>query len=93
MVCDSHRRKARAFLQGLSSDELHYITEFFGTCILEAEHPGLWARTRLAETIEKFDQTRPGSRTDRAHKMVLLFEFICRSTPVPVAVAARVAKA
>jgi len=89
MVCESHRRKARAFLLGLSSDELNYIIEFMGTCILEADQPGAWPRTRLADAIERFDETRRGHRTDRAHKMVLLFEFVCRSTPAPVPVAAR----
>ena len=89
MVCESYRRKARAFLQGLSSDELNYIIEFMGTCILEADQPGLWPRTRLAEAIEQFDRYRRGTPSDRAHKMVLLFEFVCRSTPVPVPVAAR----
>ena len=91
MVCESHRRKARAFLQGLSTDELQYITEFMGMCILEGDSPCNWSRIRLAEAIEQFDRTRRGTPSDRAHKMILLFEYICRSTSVPAAVAVRAA--
>ncbi|MBI1788850.1 MAG: hypothetical protein HYR60_15025 [Acidobacteria bacterium] len=92
MVCATHKRAARRFLQGLSSDELRYIAEFMGSCLLEGEHPCLCSRTQLAEAIQRFDGTRPGGNGDRAHKMVLLFEYLCRSAPEPVAVAVRAAR-
>ena len=91
MVCESHRRKARTFLQGLSTDGLQYISEFIAMCIFEGDGPCNWSRIRLAGAIEQFDRTRGGTPADRAHKMILLFEYICRSTPVPAAVAVRAA--
>ena len=92
MVCESHRRKARAFLEGLSTDELQYISEFMGMCILEGDGPCNWSRIRLGEAIEQFDRTRRGTPADRAHKMILLFEYICRAIPAPVPVAVRAAR-
>ena len=92
MVCESHRRVARQFLQGLSTSEMEYIAEFLGSCLLTGGHPCQWSRIRLAEEIQRFDRTRSRVMADRTHKMVLLYEYLCRSVPVPVTVAARAAR-
>ena len=78
MVSDQHRRKARQFLLGLSTDELQYIAEFLGSCILEAERPSQWTRDQLTQAIQRFDEGQKHSISDRQHKMILLLEFLCR---------------
>jgi hypothetical protein len=88
-VCveDSQRREIRRFLQGLATDELQYIAEFLGSCILESGGRCNCSRTQLAQAIKQFDRTRRGSLTaarswqdqDQEHKMILLLEYLCRS--------------
>ena len=90
-VCveDLQRREIRRFLQGLATDELQYIAEFLGSCILESGGRCHCSRTQLAEAIKQFDRTRRGSITaarsrqdqdqDQEHKMILLLEYLCRS--------------
>jgi hypothetical protein len=75
---DPQRRKARQFLLGLSTDELQYIAEFLGSCILESEQPRQWTRAQLSHAIQRFDQSQKHSVSDRQHKMILLLEFLCR---------------
>jgi hypothetical protein len=76
------QRKARKFLQGLSTDELQYIADFLGACVLESLGRSACSRRELAESIAQFDQVRcaasdrPG---DRQHKMILLLEYLCRT--------------
>jgi len=77
VISREQRRKARQFLLGLSTDELQYIAEFMGCCILESENPGRWTRVQMTEGIQRFDERRrPAS--DRQHKMLLLLEFLSR---------------
>src|SRR5204862_5158641 len=78
VVPDPQRRKARQFLLGLSTDELQYIAEFLGSCILESEHPSRWTRAQLSHGIQRFDQSQKHSVSDRQHKMILLLEFLSR---------------
>jgi len=88
-VCveDLQRREIRRFLQGLATDELQYIAEFLGSCILESGGRCHCSRTQLAEAIKQFDRTRRGSIVaarapqdqDQEHKMILLLEYLCRS--------------
>ena len=78
MVSERQRRKARQFLLGLSTDELQYIAEFFGSCILESEQPYQWTRAQLTQRIQRFDQGQNRSVADRQHKMILLLEFLSR---------------
>jgi hypothetical protein len=78
MVPSEHRRKARQFLLGLSTDELQHIAEFFGSCVLESERPYRWTRTQLSQNIQRFDNCKKNSISDRQHKMILLLEFLCR---------------
>ena len=67
---------ARRFLTGLSSDELEFIAEFLGSCILETEHSLASSRAELAERITLFRQTHASAGTDC--KLILLREYLCR---------------
>ena len=78
VVSEQQRRKARQFLLGLSTDELQYIAEFLGSCILESEQPYRWTRPQLSRGIQRFDQSQKNSVSDRQHKMILLLEFLSR---------------
>jgi hypothetical protein len=79
MVPLEPRRRARQFLLGLSTDELQYIAEFFGSCVLESEKPYRWTRLQLSQNIQRFDHCQmKNSTSDRQHKMLLLLEFLCR---------------
>ncbi len=93
-VVDQKRKRARRFLQGLSSDELQYIAEFLGSCILEAHPRPPCTRGELAEDITRFERCRraahpaaprcrprpdAGALRDNEHKMILLLEYLCRS--------------
>ena len=75
--------RARRFLTGLSSDELQFIAEFLGACILESAEESRCSRTELAGRIAQFQRERPGCSPGRSqdqdHKMILLLEFLCRS--------------
>src|SRR5689334_22479251 len=87
VVPDPQRRKARQFLLGLSTDELQYIAEFLGSCILESEHMYAWTRPQLSHGIQRFDHSQKKSVADRDHKMILLMEFLSRcgvgAGPIP----------
>ena len=82
--CADRPRKLRArrFLAGLSADELQFIAEFFGTCILVASDGNGQSRTELAVFIAQVQQTRSCCRSlrsaDREHKTILLLEYLCR---------------
>ena len=93
LACETQRPKTRLFLRGLSTGELMYIAEFIGCCTLEDAHPCKWSRTELSARIEAFDRSRPRRSPDNAHKMVLLFEYICHSTPAAAPAATRTASA
>jgi len=69
-------------LQGLSRDELQYIAEFLGACVLESLGRSALSRRELADGIAHFEQVRrasPDSGSDQEHKMILLLEYLCRS--------------
>jgi hypothetical protein len=71
----------RAFLAGLSKDELQYIAEYLGACVLESTRRVPGSRREIAESIASFDRLRskPDARTrDQEHKMVMLLECLCR---------------
>ena len=79
----SFRSRARRFLSGLSSDELQYIAEFLGACILERARRAQCTRAELAARISEFHQARAASRScspDQEHKMILLLEYLWRSS-------------
>lgn len=74
------QKKARRFLQGLSRDELLYIAEFLGACVLESLGRAACSRGELAGGIAHFEQARSaraGCPSDREHKMILLLEYLC----------------
>ena len=75
------KSKARRFLAGLSSDELQFIAEFLGSCILDAPVHCARNRAELAERIARFQQARADCArvrsTDQEHKMILLLEYLC----------------
>jgi hypothetical protein len=75
------KSKARRFLSGLSSDELQFIAEFLGACVLESGRKCPCSRAQLAERIAEFQCARaPGGgwSEDQEHKMILLLEYLCR---------------
>lgn|SRR5689334_17479826 len=78
VVSGQHKRKVRQFLLGLSTDELQYIAEFFGSCILDSEQPSGWTRAQLTRRIQRFDRGQTSILSDRQHKMILLLEFLSR---------------
>jgi hypothetical protein len=83
-ACDEQRfqKKARKFLQGLSTDELQYIAEFLGARVLESLGRSALSRRELADGIAQFEQVRrvpAGCLSDQEHKMILLLEYLCRS--------------
>ena len=76
------QKKARKFLLGLSTDEMQYIAEFLGACILESLGRSAFSRRELADGIAQFEQVGRGPSAclgDREHKMILLLEYLCRS--------------
>jgi hypothetical protein len=86
---NSQKRPTRRFLQGLATNELQYIAEFLGACILESGGRCQGSRTQLAEAIKQFERNRHGASAetvcgrdplqDQEHKMILLLEYLCRS--------------
>jgi hypothetical protein len=62
------RAKARRFLRGLSYDELLYIAEYLGCCILESAG---------AAPASAYDL--PTESEDRALKMILVKEYLRRA--------------
>ena len=71
--------RARTFLGGLSRDEMEYIAEFLGACILESARRSECSRAQFAERIAAFQQARGCSSPDDERKMILLLEFLCRT--------------
>lgn len=69
------RPKARRFLAGLSFDELQFIAEFFGGCILETN-----TGTGLADRGGRGSAKTSGlPAADLDHKLILVHEYLCHS--------------
>ena len=84
-VTVAKRTKARRFLQGLSADELQFIAEFLGYCILDGDGPA------TSHAFEQFQESKARFAIDREdydHKLIVLGEYLCRCA-VPVAAAVR----
>jgi hypothetical protein len=76
----SLKSRSRRFLQGLSSDELQFIAEYLGSCILESSGACCGSRTELALRVAQYQAARtPDLSADQDHKMILLLEFLCRA--------------
>ena len=77
VACASRRMQTRTrrFLGGLSADELQFIAEFQGCCILDSGE--------LDERIDRFQRLRVRrSRlgcVDQERKMILLVEYLRRA--------------
>jgi hypothetical protein len=70
-------------LQGLSSDELEFIADYFGSCILESNGTRARTRAEMAMRVAQFQALRASARaaanqSDNEHKMILLLEFLCQ---------------
>ncbi|HUB82966.1 MAG TPA: hypothetical protein VMB03_29405 [Bryobacteraceae bacterium] len=75
-----HKSQARRFVQGLSADELQFIAEFLGACMLDACDKPCASRAQWAERITRYQEALDGcSSADREHKMILLLEYLCRA--------------
>jgi hypothetical protein len=86
------QKSAGKFLLGLSTDELQYIADYLGACVLESLGSSSLSRRELAGGIAHFEQCRyapAGRRTDHEHKMILLLEYLCRSRLTHCALAVR----
>jgi len=70
----SLKTNARRFLQGLSSDELQFIAEYLGACILESKGPCQGFPGRPMNEFGYCPET-----PDQDHKMILLVEYLRRS--------------
>ena len=82
LACSDNTQKtktqARRFLQGLSSDELQFIAEYLGSRILESTGA---RRNSADQLIGEFQTSRDySSLPDQDHKMILLLEYLRRST-------------
>jgi hypothetical protein len=76
----SGKTRSRRFLQGLSSDELQFIAEYLGACILDSAGTGPGSRAELATRVAQFQAARAHALSaDAEHKMILLLEFLCRA--------------
>lgn len=77
------KNKARRFLAGLSCDELQFIAEYLGACILDSSTECFRSRAELARRVARFQEARCASARIRSedleHKMILLQEYLCRS--------------
>ena len=84
------KTRARRFLLGLSSDELQFIAGFLGCCILESSEDTGNSRAQLAGRIAEQQQTRAQRcRWDQEHKMILLLEYLGRSSAAPATAQSR----
>jgi hypothetical protein len=77
------RARARRFASGLSADELQFIAEYLGSCILEAA-TGPCSPCTLAARLPA---------ADRDHKVLLVFEYLCRTGNRAIALRMRAAGA
>ena len=64
------RAKAKRFASGLSADELQFIAEYLGACILESGGRFGCAVSALAARLPA---------ADRDHKIILLLEYLCQT--------------
>lgn len=72
------RPLARRFLRGLSADELQFIADYYGACILEEPAVCVSNRAELAARIDAFNRARGNAMpmADMDHKMILLLEYL-----------------
>ncbi len=71
----------RRFLTGLSSDELNFIADFLGACIVESGELE-FNRVHVTVRLAQFQANRV-RHSDQEHKMLVLLEYLCRSGMKP----------
>lgn len=72
--------RAKTFLEGLSSDELRYIADFFGASILDPDLSCGATRDAAAACVERFERMHNQAATPICcHRMILLLEFLALS--------------
>src|SRR4051812_2199529 len=72
-----YRASARRFVSGLSAEELKFIADYLGACILES-FGCCCSRHELAQRIAEFQSIRQ-SIGDHDHQSILLMEFLSRT--------------
>jgi len=75
---DAVRLRAWEFLSALSSDELQFLAEFVGSCILESPgdtHPA----ARMLELYQSRFDVSESRHGDRDHKILVLHEYLGRT--------------
>ena len=85
------RNKTRRFLNGLSSDELLFIAEFFGACIVESGDSV--TRTQFEVEARLASRCAHPRSADHDHKIILLHEYLLRSGGVDGGSCAQAARA
>ena len=89
--------RSRRFLEGLSTNELHYIAEFFGATALDPELRPRKGRAAMARRVqmfhEKSDRSGETPSFSASHKMILLLEFLSLNEVEHKAMAAHVGAA
>ena len=82
------KSQARRFLLGLSADELAFIAEYLGACILAAEDEA--GAAEPGGRFIRFQRNQGADRVaaDRELKLILLREYLCRAgvqdVPIPI---------
>ena len=96
-VLTQNRSRTRSFLEGLATDELRYIADFFGATTLDPQLRPRKGRAAIARRVEMFqrraEQAGVAPVTTASHKMILLLEFLSLSQSETRAMSARVGAA
>ena len=71
------RSNIRRFLDGLSSDELQFLAEFHGACIVECG--GQIGQEQVVMAARLAGAPAGCASPDRDHKMILLHEYLSRA--------------
>ncbi len=80
------KSKVRRFLEGLSRDELAFIAEYAGSCILESS-------TGQRCGVNEFHRSKEQRGVDTSDKVILLVEYLNMAIPaVPKSTSARAAQ-
>ncbi len=75
----TRRQQTEEFLDGLSSDELLYIVDYFGARVLDPDLAPGKIRHLAARQVLRYQQSCRGEEPLRSHKMILLLEFLDRA--------------
>ncbi len=76
---NTRRNVTERFLEGLSTDELLYIVDYFGARVLDPDLAPGETRHLAAERVLRYQQVCRNSEPVRSHKLILLLEFLKRA--------------